>query len=299
MATTIPVFDGEPGESGSTSPGSVVPGGSDGPGKSSNTETSSGSGGNILVNLYLRQAKSSNGGKIKIQIRVHFFYASYSSTNWAKLNVYLGTSTSGTKLLDEQDACWEWNRVISRNDDDRHSYSQWYDLAEINNATGDINIYATCQPTASYPTVGYQLVLKNVRPSYWLNISADSHTKSMSYNIEDYSNVYGANRLNQTGQYAIVYEGDKITWTAAPKSGYKIDPKDADIQSPGGTHLPGASTINVKAYTYIQVIAKAMATLRMKIGGAWNMYSIYVRRSGAWVQHQAYIRSSNKWDQYS
>lgn len=291
MSTVINIYD-----EGTSTAGTIVSGGSAGPGKPSNTEISSGSGGNIYVNLYLRQAKASYGGKIKIQVRAHFFYAPYSSVNRATLNVYFGTSTSGTKLLD--DASWEWNRVLSHNDEDRHVYSQWYDLAEIDNTTSDINIYALCRPTASYPEVGYQLILKNARPSYWLNISADSNVKSFSYKIEDYSNVYGGNRLNQVDQFAIVYVGDKITWTATPKAGYKVDPKDARVQS-GNTIIAGNDIVDVSAYTKIDIIAKAMATLRMKIAGAWNMYSIYVRRGGAWVQHQAHIRTANKWDQYS
>ena len=258
--------------------------------------SSASAGGNIQVKLFLRQAKSSDDN-IVIQIRAYFFYASYSSTNYASLEVYQGTSTSGRHLLSEG---WEWNRVISRNDEDRKFLSQWYTLATIPNTTNTINIYAVCRPSLSYPEVGYQLQLSGPKPCYWLNIARnDSSVNSFSYDIDDYSGVYGANRLNQTAQYALVYQGDKITWRATPKSGYKIDPKDAHIESPGGTQIPGASIITVRAYTYIRIIAKAMATLRMKIGGVWNMYSIYVRRGGAWVQHQAHIRSANKWDQYS
>lgn len=285
------------GSGSSSESSSSEPGGSTGAGVNTDPQDSQASaGGNIQVRLFLRQAKSSDAGKIKIQVRAYFFYAPYSSENTATLRAWWGSSPSGNAQIVK---IWGWNRVLSHNDDDRKVFSEWFTIGEVANTTSTINVYVACQPSTSYPEVGYQLQLHNARRSFWLNISGDSNVKNLSYKIEDGSGVYGANRLNQTGQYAIVYEGDKITWTATPKSGYKIDPKDADIQSPGGTHLPGASTITVKAYTYIKVIAKAMATLRMKIAGTWNMYSIYIRRGGAWVQHQAHIRSSNKWDQYS
>ncbi len=274
------------GQSANYIPGESTPtaGSSEGSGVSTSqqTSTSSGSGNNIYVRIYLRQAKSSTAGKIKIQARAYFFYASYSSTNWATLKIYLGTSASGTKLLDTS---WEWNRVVSRNDEDRKVFSQWYDLGEISNTTSDINVYALCRPTASYPEVGYQLTLKGARPSYTVTISPDSNVKNYSYKIEDYSRVYGSDRTNQTARTAIVYSGDKVTWTATPKSGYDINPRSATVTI-NGNHI-------------IAIIARAMATLRMKIGGAWNMYSIYIRRGGAWVQHQAHIRTGNQWGQYS
>lgn len=253
-------------------------------------------GGNIQVRLFLRQAKSSNAEKIKIQIRAYFFYAPYSSENTATLRAWWGTSPSGSAQITE---IWGWNRVLSHNENDRKVFSEWFTIGEVNNTKSPIAVYVTCQPSTSYPEVGYQLYLNNARPSHWLNVTPDNNVKSHKYTITDGSGVYGSNRTNISDHYAIVYDGDVVTWSATPKSGYKIDPKDAHIESPGGTQIPGASTITVRAYTYIRIIAKAMATLRMKIAGIWNMYSIYVRRGGAWVQHQAHIRSSNKWDQYS
>lgn len=293
LEESIKLFLGYDSGSGSSS---SEPGGSSGSGVDTDPLNSQASaGGNIQVRLFLRQAKSSDAGKIKIQIRAYFFYAPYSSENTATLRAWWGTSPSGGSQITE---IWGWNRVLSHNDNDRKVFSEWFTIGEVSNTTKPIDVYVTCQPSTSYPEVGYQLHLENARSSYWLNVTPDANVQSHKYTITDGSGVYGSNRTNISDHYAIVYAGDTVTWSATPKSGYKIDPKDAIVVS-GSTTISGSSTVKVSAYTYIKIICKAMATLRMKIAGAWNMYSIYVRRGGSWVQHQAHIRVGNKWDQYS
>lgn len=256
----------------------VVPIDGGGGGGSSSQQSS---GGNIYVRLYLRQSKSSSAGKIRIQIRTYFYYAPYASQPTATLKVYLGSSTSGTKLLDTY---WSWVREGSG----FHAvYSDWFDLPEQNNIpNSNLNLYALCSPSGSYSEIPYELSLSGIKNSYELTIETDGNVSSYSYTIDDSSGVNGGKRINQTATTAIVYDTDKVTWTATPKAGHKLDPAS-------GTKTVSGSNL------LISIMAKAMATIHMMKAGAWHLYSIYVRRGGAWVQHQANIRKAGSWQQYS
>lgn len=236
-------------------------------------------GSNIYVRLYIRQAPSTTVGKVKLQVRAYFYYAPYSSYNTATLKIYKGSSSSGTKLLDTY---WEWTREGTG----FHAiYSEWFNLPEQDN-TSSLNIYALCRPTSSYPEVSYDLSLQAIRPSRLLTIQTDGNVASYSYTIDDSSGVVGGKRTNQTASTAIVYDTDKVTWTATPKAGHKLDPSS------------GTSTVN-GSNLLISIITKVTATVHMFAAGAWHLYSIYVRRGGAWVQHQANIRKTGSWQQYS
>lgn len=253
-----------------------------GPEGGASPQKTSGSGGsNIYVRLYIRQTKSSTAGKVKLQVRIYFYAAplSYTKSENAYLNVYLGTSYHGTHLLNEG---WTWTRESPG----FHAvYSPWYDLPEQNNIES-MNIFATCKPTDSYPEVSYDLSLQAIRPSRLLTIETDGNVASYSYAIDDSSGVNGGKRINQTASTAIVYDTDKVTWTAIPIAGHKLDPAS------------GTSTVS-GSNLLISIITKVTATVHMFTSGAWHLYSIYIRRGGAWVQYQANIRKAGSWKQYS
>lgn len=260
-----------------TAPPTTETGGSTGEGVATSQATSS-SGSNIYVRLYLRQGKSSTAGKVKIQIRAYFYYAPYESNPTATLRVFKNNNTSGTPLLFE---LWGWHR---QGVGFHAIYSDWYDLPEQDNVES-LSFYALCSPADGYPEVGYYLSIQNVRPSYTLTIAPDDNIQSYTYSIQDYSGVYGSSRENQTAKTAIVYYGDRIKYTAIPKSGYKVQAQE------GTTPITKNTTINIKAL--------AQATIHLFTAGAWHLYSIYIRRGGAWVQHQANIRKAGSWQQYS
>lgn len=263
-------------DSGTSGSGS---GGSSNTGGSTSQQSASGGGGNIYVRLYIRQGKSSAAGKVRIQVQAYFYYAPYGSYPTATLKVYLGSNTSGTKLLDTY---WGWTREGVG----FHAvYSEWFNLPEQNN-TSNLKIYALCRPAEGYAEVPYELSLGGIKNSHTLTIQTDGNISSYSYSIDDSSGVNGGKRTNQTAATAIVYDTDKVTWTATPKAGHKLDPAS------------GTSTVSGKNLV-ISIIAKAMATIHMMKAGAWHLYSIYVRRGGAWVQHQANIRKAGSWQQYS
>ena len=236
-------------------------------------------GSNIYVRLYIRQGKSSAAGKVKLQVRAYFYYAPYASYNTATLKIYKGSNTSGTKILDTY---WGWTREGSG----FHAvYSDWFDLPEQNNVDS-LNIFAACSPASGYPEVTYDLSLQGIRASRLLSIQTDGNVSSYSYTIDDSSGVNGGKRTNQTASTAIVYDTDKVTWTAIAKAGHKLDPAS------GTSTVSGSNLV-------IQILSKAMATIHMMKDGVWHLYSIYVRRGGAWVQHQANIRKGGSWQQYS
>lgn len=243
------------------------------------TSGKSSGGSNIYVRLYIRQGKSSSAGKVRIQVQAYFYYAPYSSYPTATLKVYLGSNTSGTKLLDTY---WGWTREGVG----FHAvYSEWFNLPEQNNAS-NLKIYALCRPAEGYAEVPYELTLGGIKNSYALTIQTDGNVASYSYEIEDVSGANGGNRSDQTATTAIVYDSDKVIWSAVPKPGHRLDPTNGTVTVNGSNLL-------------ISIITKVTATIHMMKAGAWHLYSIYVRRGGAWVQHQANIRKAGSWQQYS
>lgn len=256
-------------------------GGSSGGGSGTHNPQYSGSD---YVNLYFRQSKSSSAGKIRIQIRAYFYYPSlntWDTRETANLQVYLGSNASGTKLLDMD---FDWIRWYSSGW--KATYSNWFDLPEQNN-TSNLNLYALCTSNKNgHNYAPFELSLSGIKNSHTLTIETDGNISSYSYTIDDSSGINGEKRINQTATTAIVYDTDKVTWTATPKAGHKLDPAS-------GTETVSGSNL------LISIIAKARATIHMMKAGAWHLYSIYVRRGGAWVQHQANIRKAGSWGQYS
>lgn len=226
--------------------------------------------------LYFRQAKSSTAGKFKLQVRLYVFYTSYDSTQTASLQIYTGSSTSGTKLLDKS---WTWSRSTAG---DHMYYSSWYTLSECSNVSSQ-NIYAVCNPGSG--SFNDTLTIKGIKRSYSLTVSSNN-IQSYSYSIIDNSKINAEDRNNQTAESAIVYDSDVIQWTATARNGYKIDPSSGTITVSGNNVI-------------LNLIASARATIHKFMNGAWQLYSIYVRRDGNWVLHQANIRKDGTWQQYT
>ena len=234
---------------------------------------------NIRTKIYFRQVPSSTSGLVRIQAKTYFSYSSLSQSEHATLKIYLGTGASGTVLLNTS---FDWVRHTGS---DTTYNSSWYNLAEVSNGTS-VNVYVLCQPSYSVSEESFQVSLSGIKPCYKLSITKDANVASYSYSITDDSKVNGSNRTNQTVASALVYNGDKIAWTATPKSGYTLEKSSGSETISGGN-----KTIEIKT--------KAMATVHIRIGGSWSLYSVYVRRSGAWVLHQVNVRKSGAWSQYS
>lgn len=194
-----------------------VPLPSEGGGSSSGSGTPQVPSGDFYVVIYFRQVKPSTAGKVKLQARAYFYYPPYSQYCNATLKVYLGTSSSGTQLLN---TTWTWTRDGSSG---YHTYySDWYNLAEVNNATS-IDVYAECQPHTTKPNTTHSATISNIRRSWNLTRTLNSNIASLYYSITDNSGLNESNRTNQTASSAIVYDGDSYSWSATASTGYTMD----------------------------------------------------------------------------
>lgn len=186
------------------------------------SENSTVSGGNISVNLQYKQVPSSTVGKVKIQARIVFSYAGYerdyTATFMFRLNNQNGSplinTSGGANLIG-----WHRNATAGK------YYSNWINLFEINNTTS-VTIWAAVDPTetSAYKEVYFTTTLSGVCRSYTWSFTKGANISSASYTITDSSKVYGSDRSNQTASTAIVYDGDKVSWSASPNSGYTVSP---------------------------------------------------------------------------
>lgn len=175
---------------------------------------------NIYVRLYFRQGKSSMPGKVRLQVRTYFYYPAYDAASNASLNIWLGSSSSGTKLLSRT---WTWVRKTSG---DKTEYSQWFDLPEQNN-TSSLNIYTVCSPVDGYPEVTNTITISGIKRAY-----------SLAVNIDDYqivaqsSDISARNNITYSVQIAKEIDKEKETGKACFAGRLHIEWPESSLSGP-------------------------------------------------------------------
>ena len=169
--------------------------------------------GNINVSVQIRQETSSLG-KVKLQGRLSLSWANYQDVYYTNnvFDIYMGSSTSGTKLLTSSP---DWVRTASAGS----TTTSWVNLAEISN-TSSVSLYAVVKPngSAARPTTLYfSFSVSGIKPTYSLSVSAGTGS-TISVNRQS-SGVASTGSLSSD---AVLYYGDSLRITASPSANYGI-----------------------------------------------------------------------------
>lgn len=203
----------------------------------SNQTTTSG---NISVAVQIRQTTSSSG-KVKLQGRLRLSWQNYADVYYTNnvFDIYLGSSTSGTKLLSSSP---DWTRTAAAGS----TFTSWVDLVELTNRSS-VSLYAVVKPngSASSPsTLYFSFSVSGIKQTYSLSVSAGTGS-SIAVSRQS-STVAGTGSLSNG---SVLYAGDVLSVSYSASTGYVI-----------GTHTLNGSTFNSGATHTVSAAVSIVTT---------------------------------------
>ena len=191
---------------------------------------------NLWAKIQYRQKESSTSGKVVLQARMYYKWNAGAASTFNSCVMQIATGnypgTGGTLVKTQS---YSWTRTATQSE----CYTDWYDVSTWDNMPSII-LYARVEAATSSPE-WYQVTVNGIKFSYDLTTTPDSGCTIV---VSRQSSGVGSTGTVTSG--GILYAGDSIKISAAPKTNYQIKTltvNGSSFQS-GNTHtVSGSVTI--------------------------------------------------------